>query len=222
MTNLPEAILTLIKESASPIDTFTGVVEKIAIDLLGEDFILDTYLEKASLEDINNAQWCWQKEASQKLTRNELLEFVLMEDFPEFLKKASWEVGEVLRNIQGILKEGSTKKLALDVKAKLGDPLAIAPHVLKYERGAATPKTIDILSKAGMAGGITSLVNKSSRSSLGAGGSMGSMLGGGGTKALGSTLPKTPGMRSMGSMGSRGAGTGRGGPGTASGASVGY
>jgi len=224
MTNLPEAILTLIKESASPIDTFTGVVEKmhkyrfkepilyrgltkIAIDLLGEKFILDTYLEKASLKDINNAQWCWYKEASQKLTRNELLEYVLMEDFPEFLKKASWEVGEVLRNIQGILKESSIKELSLDVRAKQGELLPLSPHILMHQRGAASPKTKKILAKTANA-------------TMGYGGSaakspsLGAKIGAG-IPAVGASMPNLGGMRSgmMRSMG---------GPGGAGGQKMGY
>jgi hypothetical protein len=165
-TNLPEAILTLIKESASPIDSFSGVVSKmhkyrfeepilyrglakIALDLLGKDFIVDTYLDKASEQDIHNAQYCWHKQASEKLTRDELLEFVLMEDMPSFLKKASYEVGQVLNNIKELLKESSIKELALQGRARLGDEIALAPEILKKQRGELS----EALDKAAMGPG---------------------------------------------------------------------
>jgi len=152
MNNLPEAILTLIKEADSPIDAFQATFEKmskyrneepvlyraltkIAEDLLGKDFIVSTYIKHAELEDMHEAQYCLYKEAGTKLTRDELFEYILVEDMPNFIKKARLEVGSVLNNIQGILKEAkSVAGLAGDVKAKMGDPLQTAMKQLKSMR----------------------------------------------------------------------------------------
>jgi hypothetical protein len=214
--NLPLAVLTLIKEADSPIDAFTAAVDKlhkyrykepiiyrsfakIAVDLLGRDFILDTYIQKAAEEDMRKAQWCWYKEANQKLTRPELLEFILVEDLPNFVKKASYEIKGVLDNIQGILKEsGSIQELAQKSKARMGDELAMSSEILKKKRGE--PSVLGptgIPKKANRALGYANAGRMSLPSSAsGLGGSGGMGMGRSMSMRAGSTMPSLGGMRS--------------------------
>jgi len=202
--NLPEAVLTLIKDAASPVDAFYAAVEtmskyrneepilyraltKIAEDLLGKDFIVDNYIKHAELEDMRQAQHCWYKEANAQLTRDELLEYVLVEDLPNFIKRASLEVGSVLNNIQGILKEAkSVAGLAGDVKKRLGDPAFQAIDILKNSRkvdprgmrlpgmNKAANMTTGYANKGGNAGAIATSSSPGMKGGLGGMGSMGS------------------------------------------------
>jgi hypothetical protein len=167
---------------------------KIAVDLLGKDFILDTYLAKASMQDMQNAQYCWYKEASQKLTREELLEFVLMEDLPNFLEKAAAEVAPILTNIQDILKHSSLKELALNARANLGDGLAAAPEILKKQRSASS-KVLDKV--ANLSKGYANAGTITTGASLGSG-SAGKGLSSSSSMRAGTgvSMPSLGGMRS--------------------------